>query len=260
MAEEMHGKTVLVSGAGSGIGRAAALLLARVGAAVAVADLALERAQETAGAITAAGGKALAFAGDVSKEADIARFVSETVGAFGRLDGAFNNAGISPAAVGAAGTPITDWQEEAFSRVIAVNLTGVFLAMKHEIAAMAQQEARDGSIGAIVNTASVAGLVGLRGSSAYVASKHGVIGLTRTAALEYAPLGIRVNAVCPGYIDTPMVAPHMPVRGEDILRAVPFARLGTPEEIAELVLWLLSDRASFVTGAAYVADGGYSAA
>ncbi len=259
MTDEMTGKTVLVSGGGSGIGRAAALRLARAGAAVAVADLSEARAQATAGEITASGGKALALAGDVSREADVARFVAATVEAFGRLDGAFNNAGISPAAVGCAGMPITEWSEEAFARVIAVNLTGVFLAMKHEIAAMTRREAGSGG-GAIVNTASVAGLVGLRGSSAYVASKHGVIGLTRTAALEYAPLAIRVNAVCPGYIDTPMVAPHMPTRGEDILRAVPFARLGTPEEIAELVLWLLSDRASFVTGAAYVADGGYSAA
>ncbi len=260
MAEEMHGKIILVSGGGSGIGRAAALRLARAGAAVALADLSEARAQATAGEIIASGGKALALAGDVSWEADVARFVAATVAAFGRLDGAFNNAGISPAAVGCAGTPITEWSEEAFARVIAVNLTGVFLAMKHEIAAMARTEAGSGGGGAIVNTASVAGLVGLRGSSAYVASKHGVIGLTRTAALEYAPLAIRVNAVCPGYIDTPMVAPHMPTRGEDILRAVPFARLGTPAEIAELVLWLLSDCASFVTGAAYVADGGYSAA
>ena len=260
MAHEMQGKTVLVSGGGSGIGRARALLLAGAGAAVAVADLTAERAMATAGEITAAGGRALALAGDASREEDAARWVAETIAAFGRLDGAFNNAGISPAAVGAAGTPITEWSEAAFARVIAVNLTGVFLAMKHEIAAMARQEAQSSGGGAIVNTASVAGLVGLRGSSAYVASKHGVIGLTRTAALEYAPLAIRVNAVCPGYIDTPMVTPHMPMRGEDILRAVPFARLGTPEEIAELVLWLLSERASFVTGAAYVADGGYSAA
>ena len=255
MTDEMAGKVVLVSGGGSGIGRASALLLARAGAAVALADLSAAAAEATAGDITAAGGRALALAGDVSNEADVARFVTATVAKFGKLDGAFNNAGISPAAVGCAATPITEWREDAFARVIAVNLTGVFLAMKHEITALA----RAGG-GAIVNTASVAGLVGLRGSSAYVASKHGVIGLTRTAALECAPLGIRVNAVCPGYIDTPMVAPHMPTRGEDILRAVPFARLGTPEEIAELVLWLLSDRASFVTGAAYVADGGYSAA
>lgn len=255
MAQEMAGKSVLVTGGGSGIGRASALALARAGAAVAVADLIAASARATAATIEAEGGKAIALAGDVSRETDVMGLIGATREAFGRLDGAFNNAGISPAAVGAAGVPLAEWEEAAFQRVIAINLTGVFLCLKHEIAAM-----REAGGGAIVNTASVAGLVGLAGSSAYVASKHGVIGLTRSAALENATGGIRVNAVCPGYIDTPMVAPHMPARGPDILAKVPFGRLGRAEEIAELVLWLLSDRASFTTGAAYVADGGYSAA
>ncbi len=254
MTEEMAGKAVLVTGGGSGIGRASARALARAGAAVAVADLTRESAAATVAEIMALGGRAVALAGDVSRESDVVALIEAARAAFGRLDGAFNNAGISPAAVGSAGVPIAALPEAAFQRVIAVNLAGVFLCLKHEIAAMREAG------GAIVNTASVAGLVGLAGSGAYVASKHGVIGLTRTAALENAAAGIRVNAVCPGYIDTPMVTPHMPARGPDILGKVPFARLGRADEIAELVLWLLSDRASFVTGAAYVADGGYSAA
>ncbi len=255
MTDGMAGKVVLVSGGGSGIGRASARALARAGAAVAVADLTRESAAATVAEIVALGGRAVALAGDVSRESDVVALIEAARAAFGRLDGAFNNAGISPAAVGSAGVPIAALPEAAFQRVIAVNLAGVFLCLKHEITALAREAG-----GAIVNTASVAGLVGLAGSGAYVASKHGVIGLTRTAALENAAVGIRVNAVCPGYIDTPMVAPHMPARGPDILGKVPFARLGRADEIAELVLWLLSDRASFVTGAAYVADGGYSAA
>jgi NAD(P)-dependent dehydrogenase (short-subunit alcohol dehydrogenase family) len=169
-------------------------------------------------------------------------------------DCAFNNAGIAGWHVQAAGRKTAEWSEEAFDRMIAVNLKGVWLCMKHEIVQMLGQGG-----GAIVNTASIAGLAGLATSSAYVAAKHGVVGLTKTAAIEYAEAGIRVNAVCPGFIDTPMTATMSAQRSEAILAQTPAKRMGDPEEIAEMVVWLLSDRASYVTGAAYNVDGGWMA-
>jgi NAD(P)-dependent dehydrogenase (short-subunit alcohol dehydrogenase family) len=176
------------------------------------------------------------------------------VGAYGRLDCAFNNAGIAGYQVDAAGKKTAEWSEDAFDRMIAVNLKGVWLCMRCELL---QMQAQGG--GAIVNTGSIAGLIGLPTSSAYVAAKHGVLGLTKTAALEYAEANIRVNAVCPGFIKTQMTEDTMRRRGEAILAQVPLRRMGNPEEIAEMVVWLCSERASYVSGAAYNVDGGWMA-
>ena len=254
MAGLLDGKSALITGAGGGIGRAAALAFAREGARLAVADLAAEAAAETVAQINALGGQAIILLGDVTRDADVKAMIDDTLAAFGRLDCAFNNAGIAGWHVDAAGRKTAEWSEEAFDRMIAVNLKGVWLCMRHELV---QMQAQGG--GAIVNTASIAGLVGLPTSSAYVAAKHGVIGLTKTAAIEYAEAGIRVNAVCPGYIKTPMTTEVMQRRGAAILAQTPMRRMGEPEEIAEMVVWLCSDRASFVSGAAYNVDGGYMA-
>ena len=250
----LDGKTALISGAARGIGRATALLFAREGARVAVADLNMDGARETAGLIEKAGGKALALQVEITKADQVAAMVARTVDAFGRLDCAFNNAGIAAYQVGALGQKTADWSEDAFDRMIAVNLKGVWLAMRAELEVMAKQGG-----GAIVNTASIAGLVGLPTSSAYVAAKHGVIGLTKTAAIEYATAKIRVNAVCPGYIETDMTRDAMARRGAEIMATTPLRRMGTAAEIAEMVCWLASDRASYVTGASYNVDGGYVA-
>ena len=250
----LEGKSALITGAGGGIGRATALAFAREGARVAVADVAVEAAHETVAQVNAAGGQAMSLSGDVTRDADVRAMVSAVVGAHGRLDCAFNNAGIAGWQVEAAGKKTAEWSEEAFDRMIAVNLKGVWLCMRHELS---QMQAQGG--GAIVNTGSIAGLVGLPTSSAYVAAKHGVLGLTKTAAIEYAEANIRVNAVCPGYIETRMTEETMRRRGEAILAQVPFHRLGSPEEIAEMVVWLCSDRASYVSGVAYNVDGGWMA-
>ncbi|MGH7036729.1 MAG: glucose 1-dehydrogenase [Stellaceae bacterium] len=254
MAGLLDGKSALITGAGGGIGRAAALAFAREGARLAVADIAAATAKATVAEINALGGQAIILTGDVTRDGDVKTMIEDTLSAFGRLDCAFNNAGIAGWHVDAAGKKTAEWSEEAFDRMIAVNLKGVWLCMRHELV---QMQAQSG--GAIVNTASIAGLVGLPTSSAYVAAKHGVIGLTKTAALEYAEAGIRVNAVCPGYIKTPMTVEVMQRRGAAILAQTPLKRIGEPAEIAEMVVWLCSDRASFVSGAAYNVDGGYMA-
>jgi NAD(P)-dependent dehydrogenase (short-subunit alcohol dehydrogenase family) len=254
MAGLLDGKSALITGGGGGIGRATALAFAREGARVAVADYAAETAAETVAMVNAAGGQALTLTGDVSRARDVREMLDDTIIAYGRLDCAFNNAGIAGWHVEAAGKRTADWSEEAFERMIAVNLKGVWLCMRAEIRQMLTQGG-----GAIVNTGSIAGLAGLPTSSAYVAAKHGVVGLTKTAAIEYAEVGIRVNAVCPGYIKTRMTEETMRRRGEAILAQTPMHRMGNPEEIAEMVVWLCSDRASYVTGAAYNVDGGWMA-
>lgn len=256
MAGMLEGKAALVTGGASGIGRATSLAMSREGARVAVADRTEEGAAATVALINAAGGQALAIGGDVTNENDVAAMVARTVAAFGRIDCAFNNAGIAGRAVGPGGQRTHELSEASFNGMLAVNLTGVFLCLKHEVAQMLKQ----GGGGAIVNTASIAGVVGLPMSSHYVSAKHGVVGLTKTAAMEYAQDGIRVNCVNPGYIRTPMTDDTMKTRYEQLMAKVPMNRLGEAEEIAEAVVWMCSDKASFMTGASHIIDGGYFAA
>ena len=255
MAGLLDGKTALITGGARGIGRTTAVLFAREGARVLVADTSGDGASETVGLINAAGGQAVSHVADVTKPAEVAAMVATAVKTFGRLDCAFNNAGISGWQIGAGGKKTADWSEEAFDRMIAVNLKGVWLCMREELNQMMAQ----GGGGAIVNTASIAGLVGLPTSSIYVAAKHGVVGLTKTAAIEYAQNKIRVNAVAPGYIETDMTKDVMARRGPQIMATTPMNRMGTAQEIAEMVCWLCCDRASYVTGATYNVDGGYVA-
>lgn len=252
MAGRVEGKIALITGGGSGIGQATALAFAREGAKVVIADVIVEGGEETVTRIKQGGGAAIFVKTDVTQAAEVEAMVKHTVDTYGRLDYAFNNAGIAGAAA-----KTSDYTPAQWDRVIAINLTGVWLCMKCEI----QQMLKQGG-GAIVNTASVAGLVGFRSGPAYVAAKHGVVGLTKTAALEYAKAGIRVNAVCPGVIRTPMFERGLKVdpRIEETMSArEPIGRLGKPEEIAEAVVWLCSDAASFVTGFPMAVDGGWIA-
>jgi NAD(P)-dependent dehydrogenase (short-subunit alcohol dehydrogenase family) len=244
-------RSVLVTGAGSGIGRATAQLFAAEGARVVAVDQNEADAEKTVALIKEGGGDALAFAADISREADCRRMVERAVAAYGKLNVAFNNAG-----VGASGFAVADEEEIAFSRLIDVNLKGVFLSMKYEIPAMLAVGG-----GAIVNTASVAGLVGERGIGAYSASKHGVVGLTRTAALDYIGRNIRINAVCPGATRTRILADWFqdPKVEAFILSRHPIGRIAEPEEIGRAVLFLASDDASFVVGQALAVDGGLTA-
>jgi len=249
MAGLVEGKIALVTGGGSGIGRATALTFAREGAKVVVADVVVDGGEETVRLIKAAGGEAMFVKADMAKAAEVEAMVQKAVATYGRLDCAHNNAGIE----GATGRT-ADYREEDWDRVISINLTGVWFCLKYEIAQMLKQGG-----GAIVNTASDAGLLGVPQMPAYVASKHGVVGLTKTAALEYAKAGIRVNAVCPGVIKTPMVdriTGQRAGRAERMAAAEPVGRMGKPEEIAEAVVWLCSDAASFVTGLPMPVDGG----
>lgn len=255
----LEGKIGLVTGGASGIGKATVLAMVREGAAVVIADLAQAAGQALVREIEAAGGRALYVPVDVSRDVDVQAMVQLTVEHFGRLDCVLNNAGIAVHNAGGTPAPIGETDEAIWNRVVAVNLTGVFLCLKRELAQMQGQ----GGGGSIVNLASIAGLIGLPSSAPYVATKHGVIGLTRTAALDYADAGIRVNAVCPGYIRTPLnnglfgdEERPMTERGAAILARVPQRRLGEAEEIAEMVVWLLGDRASYATGGVFTVDGG----
>src|SRR5438874_7037210 len=257
MATQMNGtyrgKVAFVTGAGSGIGRATALAFARAGANVVVADIGEQGNQETARLIGQQGGRALAIRCDVTRAEGVKAALERTVAAFGRLDFAFNNAGIEPRKP----APTADYDEEEWNRIIRINLSGVFLCMKYEIPLMLKQGG-----GAIVNTASGAGVKGFAGQAAYAAAKHGVVGLTKSAALDYAAQNIRINAVCPGIIATPMMQRFTGGTHEGEQRVVaqePVGRMGTPEEIAAAVIWLCSDAAAFVIGHAMVIDGGQTA-
>jgi NAD(P)-dependent dehydrogenase (short-subunit alcohol dehydrogenase family) len=254
MAGRCAGKIALVTGGASGIGRATALTFAREGAKLVIADRHAEGGQQTVHMIRENGGDATFVQMDVSRATEVEAMIRTTVETYGRLDCAHNNAGVGsrPRA------PLHECSEDTWDRVLDINLKGVWLCMKYEIIQMLTQ----GS-GTIVNTASIMGLVGSwSGSGAYNASKHGVVGLTKTAALEYAKAGIRVNAVCPGYIRTPLLESTLtgqPEMEAQIVARHPIGRMGGAEEIAEAVVWLCSDAASFVTGHMLTVDGGYVA-
>ena len=252
MAGLLQDKVAIVTGVASGIGRAAATLFAREGAAVVAADVTVDEGEAVVKQIKDGGGKATFVRCDISRAGDVEALVAAAVRTYGRLDCAFNNAGI----IGKLARTAEE-TEENFDRIITIDLKGPWLCMKYEILQMLKQ----GKGGAIVNTASAAGLVGSHGMPTYTAAKHGVVGLTRTAALEYAKAGIRINAVCPGVVDTPMtqgiMAQHP--RMAQATGIMPLGRECRPEEIAEAAVWLCSDHASFVTGHAMAVDGGLTA-
>ncbi len=250
MSTNFKNKVALITGGSFGIGKATAIAFAKNGAKVIIADWVED--DETLNAIKALGGEVIFIKCDVSKTEDVKAMVEKTIATFGRLDYAFNNAGIE----GVMGTT-HECTEENWDKTIGVNLKGIWLCMKNEIPEMLKQ-----GKGVIINCASIAGLVGFPGLPAYVASKHGIIGLTKTAALEYAKLGIRVNAVCPGAIKTPMIdriTGNKKEVEEQFAGMEPIGRLGQPEEVANAVLWMCSDEASFVTGHAMAVDGAWTA-
>jgi NAD(P)-dependent dehydrogenase (short-subunit alcohol dehydrogenase family) len=252
VAKLVENKVALVTGAGSGIGRATAMTFANEGAKVVVADVSAEGGNETVKLIREAGGEAIFVQADVSKTSEVKALLEKVVETFGRLDCAHNNAGI-----GGAVAFTSEYAEEDWDRVIDVNLKGIWLCMKAEITQMLKQGG-----GAIVNTSSVFGMIGAPNYSAYSASKLGVSGLSKTGALEYAQEGIRINAICPGVIRTPMIEGLINVYPQleaQLIAQEPIGRMGRPEEVAEAVVWLCSDRASFVTGIDMDVDGGYLA-
>jgi NAD(P)-dependent dehydrogenase (short-subunit alcohol dehydrogenase family) len=254
---DFTGKVALITGGGGGIGRATALAFAKAGAKVVVVDRDAAAGEATAGIIKQQGGEAKFVAADVTKSADVANYVKETLDTYGRVDCFFNNAGIEGKVA-----PTADYDEAMFDQVIGVNVKGVFLGLRHVLPVLLKQKS-----GSVVNTASVAGLVATPGMPAYVASKHAVIGLTKTASGECARQGVRVNAVCPGPVDTRMIhsleqqlSPDDPDSvGKRYQSVIPSGRYTTPEEIANMVLFLSSDLASNITGAQYVVDGGRTA-
>ncbi|HYP99889.1 MAG TPA: SDR family oxidoreductase [Polyangiaceae bacterium] len=251
MNRELEGKVALVTGGGNGIGQAAALAFAREGARVVICDWDWHAGEETVARILRQGGDAQFISADVSKESDVAKLIAGVLRRYDRLDIAFNNAGIS----GSQG-PVAALSEADWSHVLAVNLTGVFLCMKHELSQMEKQ----GS-GSIINNASILGTVGFAGAAAYTATKHGVLGLTKVAAIEYATKGIRVNAVCPGFIETPMLERAGLLSDAKIRKSIEdlhaVKRLGTSTEVAEAVVFLASPRSSFITGHPLLVDGGF---
>jgi NAD(P)-dependent dehydrogenase (short-subunit alcohol dehydrogenase family) len=250
----LQGKTIIVTGAGGGIGREASIVLANAGANVVVTDIAADRGQETLGAVSSAGLSAVFFPADLASERDIHALVDHAVKAFGRLDGAYNNAGVEQCAL-----PLHQLTLEQWDRALRIDLTSVFLCVKHQVTAMLKTGG-----GAIVNTASSLGQVAIPNASEYISAKHGVVGLTRAAAAEYGRQGIRVNAVLPGIVLTPMISrlvedPQFSAFFQKVKERHPIGRFGQPAEIGETVKWLLSDLASFVNGAAIAVDGGYLA-
>lgn len=252
MSDLVKGKVALVTGASSGIGRATALEFAKNGAKVIVADIMKEEGEQTVSMIEKSGGEGYFTKCDVSESLDVRNTLEKAVDEFGKLDCACNNAGVE----GPMG-PLTELEEDDWEKVININLKGTWLCMKYEIPKMLESGG-----GAIVNVSSVAGLVGYRGLSAYVASKFGINGLTKTAALEYAKSNIRINSVCPGVIHTAMVdriVEENPELEEELASSAPIGRMGEPEEIAKTIVWLCSDKASFITGHTAVADGGFIA-
>jgi NAD(P)-dependent dehydrogenase (short-subunit alcohol dehydrogenase family) len=246
---DFKNKVAVVTGASSGIGKSVSELYAREGAAVVLSDINQELGEKTTGEIRKAGGEAIFVRADVSKPSDCENMVKAAVDKYGRLDFACNNAGI-----GGDQNPTADYSLESWDKALAVNLSGVFYCMKYELPAMLKSGG-----GSIINMASILGRVGFAGAVGYVAAKHGVLGLTKTAAIEYAPQGVRVNVVGPGFISTPLIKEleeNQEVNNM-LISLHPVGRLGKPEEVAELVIWLSSDKASFVTGAYYPVDGGY---
>ncbi|KQO85957.1 SDR family oxidoreductase [Methylobacterium sp. Leaf91] len=250
---DFTGKVAFVTGATSGIGRATALAFAKAGAAVTVADVSEKGNLQTARLIEEAGGRVLAVRCDVSKSEDVKAALDRTIQTFGKLDFAFNNAGIEQPVA-----PVSEIEDEDFDRLVAINLRGMFLCLKHQVPLLL----RNGG-GAIVNTSSGAGVKGIAGQAAYAATKHAVIGMTKSAALDYAKDGVRINAVCPGIIDTPMMQRFTGGTPEGLARVIaqePVGRMGKSEEIAAAVLYLCSDMAAFVIGHAMVVDGGQTVA
>jgi len=247
----MKDKVALVTGAGSGMGEAAAIMFAQAGAAVVVADINEATAKSVAEKITAKGQKAIAVRCDVTDGQQVKAMVDKAVETYGRLDAAFNNAGVQSLV-----SDVADLSEDEYDRILNINLKGVWLCMKYEL----QQMRKQGS-GAIVNNSSIGGLIGLPGRAAYHAAKHGVLGLTKSAAAEYAVKGILINAVCPGTIDTPMVQTMITsgdLPEDDAIKLIPIGRLGRAEEVAATVLWLCSPAASYIVGQAIAVDGGFT--